>query len=352
MTTTAPLTTALPPGTAVRSLRFARRRRLTLVLGVALVALAALATAGLMLGDSDLTPLRAFGAAFGIGDRGDLFVVQRLRLPRVQAAILVGAAFGLAGALFQGTLRNPLASPDILGIGAGASLGAVTALLAFGLSGFAVAASAFGGATLVALAIWFFAWRRGLHSIRFVLVGVGFSYLCGSFLSWLLARADDREAASALMWTVGSVADVRDGEIGLLLAGVLTLALVAALLSRSQGPLALGDDNARALGVHVDAVRVGSLLTAVGLVALATSMAGPIAFVALVSPAIARRLLDDGTPALAASAAAGAVLTLAADLAGQHELFGVGAPVGIVTGLVGAPYLLWLLATNERRNLG
>ncbi|WP_246012213.1 FecCD family ABC transporter permease [Myceligenerans xiligouense] len=334
---------------AVGHLRTARRRRLGIVLTTCVAALAALGTLGLMLGDSTIAPGTALLAAFGEGDGGDLFIVQRLRLPRVVAAILVGAMFGLAGALFQSTLRNPLASPDILGIAAGASLGAVSGLLTFGLAGIAVAASAFGGGLAVALAIWFFAWRRGLHSIRFVLVGVGFAYLCQSFMTWLLARAEEREAASALLWTVGSVADVRGEDLGILTGGALVLMLGVAAVARTQGPLALGDDNARALGVHVDAARVGTLLLAVGLVALATSFAGPVAFVALVAPAIARRLLSDGSPALVTSTAVGALLVLAADLIGNHQVFGVAAPVGIVTGLVGAPYLLWLLATNERR---
>lgn len=336
-------------GPVVGRLRTVRRRRLALVLAVCGAALAALGTLGLMLGDSPVSPGTALLAASGVGDGGDLFVVQRLRLPRVLAAILVGGMFGLAGALFQATLRNPLASPDILGIAAGASLGAVSGMLTFGLAGIAVAASAFGGGLAVALAIWFFAWRRGLHSIRFVLVGVGFSYLCQSFMTWLLARADEREAASALLWTVGSVADVRGEDLGILAGGAAVLALGVAVVARTQGPLALGDDNARALGVHVDAARVTTLLLAVGLVGLATSFAGPVAFVALVAPAIARRLLSDGGSALAASTAVGALLTLAADLIGNHQVFGVSAPVGIVTGLVGAPYLLWLLATNERK---
>lgn len=339
------------PGTAdaVARLRSRRRRRLVLVLGACLLAIGGFGTLGLVLGDSAITPTNALAGVFGLGDPADLFIIQTLRLPRVLAAILVGAMFGLAGALFQATLRNPLASPDILGIASGASLGAVTSMLVFGLGGFAVATSAFGGGLAVALAIWFFAWRRGLHSIRFVLVGVGFAYLCQSVMTWMLARADEREAASALLWTVGSVGDIRGSDLGLLSVGGAVLALGVAVVSRTQRPLALGDDNARALGIHVDAARITALLLAVGLVSLATSFAGPVAFVALVAPAIARRLLSDGGPALLASTAIGALLTLAADLAGHHQLFGVTAPVGIVTGLIGGPYLLWLLATNERK---
>jgi iron complex transport system permease protein len=334
----------------VAGLRAVRRRRQILVVaGMALLVLVA-GTGALLIGAAGLTPGQAIAGAVGLGDKGDVFIIQKLRLPRIEAAVVVGAAFGLAGALFQSTLRNPLASPDILGISSGASLGAVTGLLALGMSGVALSGLAFTGAGLVALAIWLLAWRKGLHSIRFVLVGVGFAYLCSSLVAWAMARAEENEAAGVLIWTVGSVSDIRGEQLTLVAAGTLVLAVVVALVARTQGPLSLGDDNARALGVHVDAARIGTLLLAVALVALATSAAGPIAFVALVAPAIARRLVNDGGAALVASAATGAALTLVADVVGQHALLGVAAPVGIVTGLVGAPYLLWLLATNEKRS--
>lgn len=335
----------------ITALRAARRRRTAVVVGVALLAILALGTLGLTLGAAGLSPGRALAAVFGVGDRTDLFVVQRLRLPRVLAALLAGAAFALAGALFQSTLRNPLASPDILGVSTGASLGAVWALLVVGASGVVVAAWAFGGALAAAAAIWLLAWRRGLHSIRFVLVGVGIAYVCGAALSWLLARAEVRDAQSALLWTIGSVADVRGTSLTILAVGVGVLGVAASALARTQPPLALGDENAAALGVRVPVARAGALLVAVGLVAVATSAAGPVAFVALVSPAIARRLLDDGGADLAASAAVGALLVLAADLLGQHALGGLSVPAGIVTGLVGAPYLLWLLSGRADRRV-
>jgi iron complex transport system permease protein len=336
--------------TAVADLRTVRRRRqLFVVAGMVLVVLVA-GTGALLIGAAGLSPGQAIAGVVGLGDKGDVFIIQRLRLPRIEAAVVVGAAFGLAGALFQATLRNPLASPDILGISSGASLGAVIGLLALGLSGVALSGLAFVGAGTIALLIWLLAWRKGLHSIRFVLVGVGFAYLCSSLLAWALARSQEREAAAVLTWTVGSVSDIRGEQLALVASGTLLLFVAVAIIARTQGPLALGDDNARALGVHVDAARVGSLLLAVALVALATSAAGPVAFVALVAPAIARRLVNDGGAALAASTATGAALVLVADVVAQHGLLGVAAPVGIVTGLVGAPYLLWLLATTEKRS--
>lgn len=335
---------------SVMDLRAARRRRQVAVWsGMTLVVLVA-GTVALLMGAAGLTPGQAIAGVFGLGDKGDVFIIQKLRVPRIEAAVVVGAAFGLAGALFQSTLRNPLASPDILGISAGASLGAVVGLLALGVSGIALSGLAFTGAGAIALAIWLLAWRKGLHSIRFVLVGVGFAYLASSLIAWAMARSAEHEAAAVLTWTVGSVSDIRGEQLALVAAGTLVVLVAVGLVSRTQGPLALGDDNARALGVRVDAARISALLLAVVLIGLATSAAGPVAFVALVAPAIARRLISDGGAALVASTLTGAALTLVADVVGQHGLLGVAAPVGIVTGLVGAPYLLWLLATNEKRN--
>lgn len=341
------MTTTLHTITRIRRRSHARALAVVVV-GAAICLGLLLVTFGL--GAAGVPPERSFPALFGVGDRFDLLVVRELRLPRGLAAVVAGVAFGLAGALFQSTLRNNLASPDILGISGGASLGAVTAVVGYGASGTAVNVAACAGALGAAVAIWVLAWRNGLHGIRFVLVGVGIAYLCGSLISWRLAEADLREAGTVLLWTVGSVADVRDGTLGFLAVGVAALALLTVPVAREQRALALGDEHAHGLGLGPTRARIVALLIGVGLVALATAVAGPVAFVALISPAIARRVVDDGGPALAASAAIGAALTMTADVIGQYALpGGITAPVGIVTGLVGAPYLLWLLARSERK---
>ncbi|MBM7519942.1 FecCD family ABC transporter permease [Nocardioides nitrophenolicus] len=333
----------------VSRLRRRQRTRAGAVVLVGMLACLVLVLVSLGMGVAGVPPDRALPAIFGVGDRFDLLVVQKLQLPRSLAAILAGIAFGLAGALFQYTLRNSLASPDLLGISGGASLGAITAILGYGATGLAITGSALLGGLATATAIWLLAWRGGLHGLRFVLVGVGISYVCASLISWRLAEADLREGGTVLLWTVGSVADIRDGMLALLAIGVGLLAVLALLVGRWLRPLALGDDHAHGLGVAPDRARLLALLVGVGLVALATAVAGPIAFVALVAPAIARRLVDDGGPALPAAAAVGALLTLGSDVLGQAAPFGFSAPVGVVTGLVGAPYLLWLLARSERK---
>lgn len=332
----------------VAALRRTDRRRRTVIVVIGVAVALAIALAALSFGAAGVTPDRVIAVLLGGGDRLDRFVVLDLRLPRILAALLVGVAFALAGAVFQSTLRNPLASPDILGISAGASLGAVWAILGLGAGGALVAGFAFGGGLVVALVIWLAAWRQGLHGVRFVLVGVGMAYLCGSTVSWLLARSEVREAQTALHWTVGSVADVRGDALAALAIGIAACAVALAFATRALRPLALGDDHARALGVRADAARVLLLVIAVALVALATSVAGPVAFVALIAPAVARRLVADGGAAVAAAGVVGGALTLGADVIGQFAVPGFTAPLGIVTGVIGAPYLLWLLARTER----
>ncbi|GAA1527577.1 iron complex transport system permease protein [Agromyces terreus] len=336
----------------VAAVRRRNRMRLALTLGIGTVVAAVFAVIALSSGAASLTPDRVLATLFGQGDRTENLVVFTLRLPRILAALFVGAAFGLAGAVFQAVLRNPLASPDILGVSAGASLGAVWAILGLGLAGAVVSGFALAGGIAVAAVIWATAWRQGLHGIRFVLVGVGLAYVCGSLIAWLLARAEVRQAQAALLWTVGSVADVRGDALALLMIGVTIGCLLVALVSRGLPVLALGDDHATSLGVRSSLRRGILLLVAVLLIAVATSVAGPIAFVALIAPAIARRLVDDGSAALTASVMTGAVLTLGSDVIGQFALPQFTAPVGIVTGLIGAPYLLWLLARTERRGSG
>lgn len=335
---------------AVGAVRRRSRRRLLVTLAVGAALALVFAMIAISSGAASVAPDRVLATLFGQGDRTEQLVVFTLRLPRILAAVFVGAAFGLAGAIFQAVLRNPLASPDILGVSTGASLGAVWAILGLGLGGAVVSGFALAGGLAVAAIIWATAWRQGLHGIRFVLVGVGLAYVGASLIAWLLARAEIRQAQAALIWTVGSVSDVRGEALVLLMIGVVIGCVLVAVFARGLSVLALGDDHAISLGMRTHVRRGILLLIAVLLIAVGTSVAGPIAFVALIAPAIARRLVDDGSAALTASVVTGAVLTLGADVLGQFALPQFTAPVGIVTGLIGAPYLLWLLARTERKS--
>lgn len=342
---------------AARTVAPASRRRLTSrerwVLGVLASVVVVVAGFSVAVGAYTLPLPELVSTLLGQGARGDNVIVFRLRLPRVALGILVGAAFAVAGALFQTLLRNPLASPDIIGISQGASVSAATAILIFGASGAVVSLSAFGGALVVAAAIYLLSWRNGVSGYRFVLIGVGAAFLLQSVLGYLLTRGDVRDVSQALVWMVGGVGGAEWSEIAIV-AGCLALLLpaVAVLASRLR-VLQLGDDAAGGLGVPVERTRVSLLVVAVALCAVATAFVGPIAFVAFVSAPIARRIVGTGSLALVPSALVGIVLVLGADFIAQHALPGeLQVPAGVITGIIGAPYLLWLLATADRGGRG
>lgn len=343
------LSSAPRPGDVVRHLRTAGARRRRLLLGAVVVVLLAVVGIALTTGAAALGPGDVVRTLIGAGSPRDELVLLRLRLPRIAVGALAGVGFGLAGALFQTVLHNPLASPDILGVAGGASAGAVTAMLLLGWEGVAVSAAAFLGAAAVAGAVLALAWRAGVAGHRFVLVGIAAATLVQAALGYLLTRADVRDVPQALVWMIGSTASVRWAEILALAAAYAVLLPVIAGAARGLRALQLGDEAARGLGLAVDARRVLLLALAVALVATATAVVGPIAFVAFLAGPLARRLEASGGPALALAGAVGAVIVPGADLVGQHVLpFGAQAPVGVVTALVGAPYLLWLLAGSAR----
>lgn len=321
------------------------------MIGAALMlVVAALATVSLLVGAYSIALPDLGAALFGVGDPKDEFILRQLRLPRVTMALLAGIAFALSGALFQSLLGNPLASPDIIGITAGASASAAAALLIFGASGLVVSGAALGGGLAAAALIYLTAWRSGLTGYRFVLIGIALAFLLKAVLGYLLTRADVRDAQAALVWLVGSLGTVSWEEIGLAALGLAILIPMVAFVAPALSILRLGDDTAAGLGVRVQATRVLILAVAVALASLATAAVGPIAFVAFVSAPIARSLVGSGRPALVPSALVGALLVLASDFAAQHLLpGGLQVPVGIITGAVGAPYLLFLLARSNRR---
>ena len=334
------------PSLAARSAR--ARREFVVVLAVAALVVA-VAIASLVVGSYTVSVPNVLKSLVGQGDPKDAFIILQLRLPRVVVGILAGIAFALAGAIFQALLSNPLASPDIIGITGGASAAAVAALLVLGLGGIAVSAFAFVGALAVAAAIYALSWRSGITGNRFVLVGIGFAFMVQGLLGYLLTRADVRDAQAALVWLVGSLSGVRWGDILIFGIGLLVLVPAVAALSPRLRILQLGDPSATGLGLPVSRTRLLLLLVAVALAALGTAAVGPIAFVAFVSAPIARRLTGTGALALVPTALVGILVVLVADFVSQHALpGGVQVPAGIITGAIGAPYLLWLLATTNR----
>jgi iron complex transport system permease protein len=343
----------VPDAQIIRGARARRRRRESVVIGVLAVLVVAVVAVSLAVGAYSLTIPDLIRTLLGGGAGNENFIVLRLRLPRVVMAILVGIAFAIAGALFQAILRNPLASPDIIGVTGGASAAAVVGLLILGFGGVATSLAAFSGAMVVAASIYALAWRGGVVGYRFVLIGVGVAFMVQGLLGYLLSRADLRDAQEALVWLVGSVSGARWQDIGVvaLLLAIL-LPLVALMAARLRG-LQLGDDAASALGIRAERSRLILLVLAVALAALATAAVGPLAFVAFVSAPIARRVVGSGGLSLVPAALVGVLITTIADFVAQHLLPGeLQLPAGIVTGAIGAPYLLWLLATANRTGRG
>lgn len=329
-----------------------RRREVRVVLVLAAVLLV-VAAVSLSVGAFSISVLDLVRTLFGQGSGSENFIVLRLRLPRLTLAILSGIAFAVSGALFQSILRNPLASPDIIGVTGGASAAAVYGMLILGYGSLATSVAAFAGAILVAAAIYLLAWRGGVVGYRFVLIGVGVAFMVQGLLSYLLSRAELRDAQGALVWLVGSVSGASWRTIALLSVLLFLLLPVVGLLSGRLRGLQLGDDAAIALGVRAERARLALLAVAVALAAIATAAVGPLAFVAFVSAPIARRLAGTGGLAIVPAALVGALITTVADFVAQHLLPGqLELPAGIVTGAIGAPYLLWLLATANRTGRG
>lgn len=326
------------------------RRPRAVAVGVVL-ALVAVVGAGysLTLGDFPLsvgTVLRTFA---GHGTRASEFVVYDLRLPRTLTALAVGAALGLAGAIFQSLSRNPLGSPDIIGFTTGSATGALAAIIVLGGGTLAVAAGAIGGGLLAAVTVYALAWRNGAaRPHQLVLVGIGVSAVLASANGYLLTRADLGDAMQAAVWLTGSLNGRSWSHATPALLAVAAGTPLAIVLSRPLRVLTLGDDMAGALGVRVEPARRALMLLAVALTAVATAAAGPVPFIALAAPQIARRLARTPEPGPLLSALTGAALLTPADVAAQRLFAPAELPVGVLTAAVGGAYLVWLLVPRHR----
>ncbi|WP_076259443.1 FecCD family ABC transporter permease [Intrasporangium flavum] len=277
---------------------------------------------------------------------GASFIVMEAKLPRAVIGALAGMAFGAAGAMFQTTLRNPLASPDIIGISLGASAAAVIALTVLDAQGIWLPAAALAGALAVSLLMYAVGRGTSLAGQRMVLVGIGIAALLGSVIQLVMTRTSIHDAQAALVWLTGSLARATWPVIGLLALSMLVLGPLLALCARRMRLAELGDDLSTTLGVPAGRARLG-LVVAVALAAVATSATGPIAFVAFLSGPIARRLCG-GRPSLWAAALVGAVVVVASDFAGDYLIPDVNLPVGVVTGALGVPLMIAVVIAAGR----
>jgi iron complex transport system permease protein len=317
------------------------------------VVVATLFVVALATGDFPISPDQVLAALTGGGDPGTTFIVRDLRLPRALCALLVGIALGISGAIFQSLTRNPLGSPDIIGFEQGASVGALIVITILAGSGGAVSAGALAGGALTALVVYGLAVRRGGTSgYRLILVGIAIGFMLLSITDFLLARARIQEAAEATRWLLGSLNAVDWSDVVPLLIALAVLLPATIPAGRTLRALELGDEAAHGLGVRVERARVGLIALAVGLVSVSVVAVGPVTFVALTAPQIARRLARSAEPPLLCSALTGGAIMLAADLGAQHLVPTAELPVGVMTGAFGGVYLAWLLTMEWRAGRG
>ena len=321
-----------------------RRRVVTLVLAVLVVA--AFATS-LMVGRTFYPPSDVWRVVVGDDVPGASYAVGRLRLPRAVLALIAGFCFGLSGVTFQTMLRNPLASPDVIGISAGASTAAAFAIVTLSLGGTAVSLFAIVVGLGVAMLIYVLSYRDGVAGTRLILIGIGIAAMLQSITAYILSQAGAWDLQEAQRWLTGSLNGADWQDVLPALAALVVLAPVLLSQVRDLDLLQLGDDAASALGVRVELTRLVVIVAAVGLIAFATAATGPIAFVAFLAGPIAARIIGPGGSLLVPAALVGALLVLVADLCGQYA-FDHRYPVGIVTGVLGAPYLVYLIIRSNR----
>ncbi|MFD0901759.1 FecCD family ABC transporter permease [Actinomadura sediminis] len=312
----------------------------------------ALAVGVLLIGTGDfpMTPAEVIRTLLGRGDPAESLIVNEIRLPRVVTGLAVGAALGLGGAIFQSLTRNPLGSPDILGFTSGASTGVLLMIVLAGGGGVAVASGAAAGGVATGLLIYAVAGRNGAHGQRLILVGIGTAAILTGVNGYLLTQAHITEAARAVLWLTGSL-DGRDwADAAPVLVALAVLGpLVVIGCGRALRMLEMGDDAAHGLGVPIERARLIMLGAAVLLTSFAAAAAGPVAFVALTAPQLARRLTRATGPGLLPAMCMGAALLVAADWIAQNAFPGRQLPVGVVTGLLGGGYLVWLLVAERKR---
>ena len=324
-----------------------RARRHMLVVAMLLCIVVVIFALTLSLGQSFTPPGDVIRVLLGENVQGAAFTVGQLRLPRAALSVLAGLSFGLGGVAFQIMLRNPLASPDIIGISSGASAAAVFAIVVLSLKGPVVSVLAVVAGLGVAIMVYGLSSRNGVAGTRLILVGIGVSAMLESVIAYILSQAPAWSLQEAIRWLTGSVNGAQLGQAAPLL---LALAVFGGLLlsrARDLEALRLGDDTAAALGVGVSRTRIMIIVAAVGMIASATAVTGPIAFVAFLSGPIAARIVGSHGSILIPAALVGAVLVLAGDYAGQF-LLPSRYPVGVITGALGAPYLIFLIVRVNR----
>lgn len=328
-------------------LRRRRPRRAAVVLVLTLAVAVVAALVGLTTGSFHASLGEVASALAGDADGRTTVVVMGLRVPRILAALAIGAALGLAGAVFQTLARNPLASPDIVGFSAGSATGALLGLTVIAPTA-SPAAGAWIGGLLTVVVVMAIARSVGVSRERTILAGIALSTLLAAVNDYLLTRAPLEIARNADQWLHGSLAATSMPDVGLLVGALGILGLLLLAVHRDFRTLELGDDTARSLGVRTGRVRLLLVVVAALLIGTATAVAGPIGFIALAAPQLARRTMGTSGIPLWGSAVVGAAVLLVADVIAQRALAPLQIPVGLLTAVVGGAYLFWIVARTRR----
>ena len=328
-----------------------RNARYTIVCTIMASILFGLICTEMIYGKTIYSPSVIIGNILGKTDEGS-FTIMTLRLPRMLTGLLCGLAFGMSGNTFQKILKNPLASPDIIGVSSGSSLAAVIAILIFHMSGAIVSVWAVVVGLGVALGIYALSHGHGFSHNRLILIGIGFQAFLSAAISWILLNTSACELNGALRWLSGSLNSATLDNLPVLAVVVAAAGIAILCLNKHLVTLQLGEEFAQTLGANPNLTRILLIIFALLLTAFATAAAGPIASVAFLAGPISTKLSGSaGKGNMVAAALTGAILVLAADLTGQYA-FSVRYPVGVITGIIGAPYLLFLLISMNKKGSG
>ncbi|MBP2110248.1 FecCD family ABC transporter permease [Paenibacillus silagei] len=325
-----------------------RQRRGLIVTSLLAVLACVLCCAMLLLGNTIYPASEVIRALSGEELKGVSFAVNIIRLPRMLAGLFAGFAFGIAGYTFQTMLRNPLANPNVIGITSGSSAAAVYCIVILQASGAVVSVASVIAGLATVLLIYVLSRGRTFSIGRLILIGIGLQAMLDAVISYLLLIGSEKDIPSAVRWLTGSLNGSQMRELPPLVIIVLICSPIIILLGKHLSILELGEQSATSLGVRTDRTRIALIVSSVCMVAMATATTGPIAFVSFLSGPIAKRLVGTGASSIIPAGLVGVNLVLASDLIGQFA-FEYRFPVGIITGLLGAPYLIFLLIRMNRK---
>ncbi|WP_078378721.1 FecCD family ABC transporter permease [Sutcliffiella halmapala] len=325
-----------------------RRRRWVIITGLLTVLACVLCCAMLLLGSTIYPVKEVIRALSGEQIQGASFAINTIRLPRMLAGLFAGFAFGIAGYIFQTMLRNPLANPNVIGITSGSSAAAVFCITVLHASGAVVSIAAVIAGLVTVVIMYILSRGRSFSIGRLILIGIGIQAMLDAVVSYLLLMSAQQDLSAALRWLAGSLNGSQMHALPPLVITVFIFAPIVIILGRHLSILELGEQSASSLGVSTDKTRIVLILSSVIMIAIATATTGPIAFVSFLAGPIANRLVGVSFSNIIPAGLVGVNLVLAADLIGQFA-FAYRFPVGIITGLLGAPYLIYLLIRMNRR---